>query len=896
MVVSPDTNGICPPQLVGKVFNSAKDLHKAISSGSNASSSDNSTAALLFATYNMEAISDPAFSSWEFTKARLCSAGLDASTTTGPYVVWIHYNPNQSHNIVTATVEWYSDVIETIEATAGHKRNHDDVQWALIEGDHSNIGGNDPIPPVLIGVPQILLDIEEENFRWNPSLTANDDNDDKDDDDDDNDNEGDGSSADGGIDNDLLPQPKSQTTRIGLPASLLQKAIRRGSGLCSAVPLFEACMDLIHPSKANPGSTLAFLKTVWSCMIVDSFPFKSSVDCLGLDGFLLLSLIAKADPTWMMPSALRRLAIAGALRTAKSSLSQQWVGFVKRRDDWHKLECFNSAAAAAATTAVATTVDEGKKDQATLLRNLLRVAQVVAGGKMAFGRWNKYTGEASAAAVLSYLNKDEWKGSFLPLPPPAEPEEKAMINIWETGALPQIPLDLRMTHLDEECRLASIEPNVMPQTLVLVQAFLARPPISWKKHGMQSLAKQVRKLNSEANPRYRERMQLARLQTWGKDKAAESTGLASAESNLKVVPQQEYKSYREVVTTTGTLSQGEMEVVECYESIQRWQLERSQNITLKDAPVARVSCGPTNRIKAGPPLTPHDGRIAFLLAFASAVEVEACGEVVSAMFCGDPAEPLLIQRIGRARKEGKELATGGGSTSGATAVPSLGYVQKSRSAEEAKIFDAAQLAVAKYWKDGLTSALPEPAVGWQWEVGDIIGNGWDEVQAPVERTAQFCAKTKTWSFAIGGISVAAFDARKIISPCSLDLDDDYHSPVQLMDGSDRSRFLRVALYVVQYPPLSSSNGLSAPSLPHGKTVLESLLELHNLAKVERATNPSEAIVYDWMPLARSSLLPARTWRDALLAIRTRDSDHVVLGKGVKSDGTGAPRDMTEGKK
>ena len=94
------------------------------------------------------------------------------------------------------------------------------------------------------------------------------------------------------------------------------------------------------------------------------------------------------------------------------------------------------------------------------------------------------------------------------------------------------------------------------------------------------------------------------------------------------------------------------------------------------------------RIKAGAPLTAYDGRIAFLLAFASAIEVEVHGEVVSAMFCGDKDEPLLVQRIGKARKEGRDLATTGGATSGAMAVPSLGYVQRDRSAEETKIMEA----------------------------------------------------------------------------------------------------------------------------------------------------------------------------------------------------------------
>jgi len=52
-------------------------------------------------------------------------------------------------------------------------------------------------------------------------------------------------------------------------------------------------------------------------------------------------------------------------------------------------------------------------------------------------------------------------------------------------------------------------------------------------------------------------------------------------------------------------------------------------------------------------------------------------------------------------------------------------------------------------------------------------------------------------------------------------------------------------------------------------------------------------VYDWLPLAVSGGIVTRTWRDALLAIKTRDAEHVVLGP-VLADGSGSPRDMSEG--
>ena len=52
-------------------------------------------------------------------------------------------------------------------------------------------------------------------------------------------------------------------------------------------------------------------------------------------------------------------------------------------------------------------------------------------------------------------------------------------------------------------------------------------------------------------------------------------------------------------------------------------------------------------------------------------------------------------------------------------------------------------------------------------------------------------------------------------------------------------------------------------------------------------------MYEWLPVAARGGVVARTWRDALLAIRTRDAEHVVLGP-LLADGSGSARDMSEG--
>ena len=76
-----------------------------------------------------------------------------------------------------------------------------------------------------------------------------------------------------------------------------------------------------------------------------------------------------------------------------------------------------------------------------------------------------------------------------------------------------------------------------------------------------------------------------------------------------------------------------------------------------------------------------DGRTAFLLAFAKAIELEVTlprggTETVNVLFCGTADEPLLVQRIGKARAEAAAAAGAAErGASGAAAVPSLGYVQ-----------------------------------------------------------------------------------------------------------------------------------------------------------------------------------------------------------------------------
>ncbi|CAB9501710.1 DNA-3-methyladenine glycosylase [Seminavis robusta] len=907
VVAAPD-----PPSLqnaVGKTFDSAQDLHQHLQK----IVTDEERILVPKATYDMEAVADPTFTSWEFAKARLNAAGLipdgneiieqeednnqkrkSNNLQKGPIVVVIQWDGNAK---VTASVCHYTDMLDA------NNKSVEALQWAIIEN-----GEGRELPPVLVGAPESLIHHQQSDLG---------------------DDEGEGDDDDTiAVDTgkNLIPTPSKQVVNIKLPASLLEKSIRRAAGstqqggICTIAPLLDASASLLLRRRAHnnnnnnqhplPGSTLAFLKTVWGCMLVDAAPFDDADDCLGLPGLLVLSLVAKANPDWTLPPPLNRLSVAAAIRAATAP-SNQWVGFVKRREDWWQLEDM---------PATKDTEDELDSPRAVLLRNVLRATQVAVGGRVAWGKWNSFVGDTSAGAAIAYLNDDDWDGSVLPPAPGPSisgEDESKILAAWEQGRSPSIPPELRLKKLDHECRLSAIDPTAMPSTLVLLQALLQQPPTHWKKHSLPALSKHIRKLISNVNPRDQESVQLLRLATWGTKKQTKSKSpppqtadTPTAAGNTAV------ESFREVVTNTGELSEKEAELVDCYEAIQNLQLKglfqqlqptanpatETSSATIPDGV---VSFPATVRVQAGKPVSAFDGRVAFLLAFASAVEVQVSPdgtdgkkETVSAMFCGDPDEPLLVQRIGKARKDGKELA--GGSKSGATAVPSLGYVQRTRSKEEARLMEAAELEVAKYWKGGLTMPLPLPALGVQWELGRNKSEGaknedWEEAEKSVTRTAEFVdngSGKKTWRFTIAGVEVEPFDARPVVSPCALDLDDPSIKPVPIEPGSGRARLLRVAFYVEGAASVEESQ---TPS--HAEALLESMSALHDLACAYRLSSPDrpcEGLIYDWLPLTALSPVPSRTWRDVLLAIRTREQDHVVLGRGIRPDGSGAPGDMTEG--
>ena len=270
-----------------------------------------------------------------------------------------------------------------------------------------------------------------------------------------------------------------------------------------------------------------------------------------------------------------------------------------------------------------------------------------------------------------------------------------------------------------------------------------------------------------------------------------------------------------------------------------------------------------------------------------------------------------MQRIGKAREEAAASRRGG--RLGAKAAPQPATSTGTAATRTIGSWLRRREEMARHWKGGKVVALPLPPPGFQWELGAAPGHE-EEAEKAVKLSAVLDEDSGKWTFGIGGVAVEAFDARPVIVPCSLDLTN--HTPKALAKGSERRRLLCTALYVqaeqdgdrngnggaegdridesaaMEDGP-SIVAGEAPPRPPHGDAVLQTLERLHALAVEARYEGVSEGLVYDWLPLASAGGVHARTWRDALLTIKTRDAEHVVLGP-VQSDGNGTSHDMSEG--
>ena len=239
----------------------------------------------------------------------------------------------------------------------------------------------------------------------------------------------------------LLLPPSSHARRIELPTSLLQKALRRSTALCSSLPLLEACRALmgIEPSpigaqsssRASPatapplvagadtgsegaaepaatggadtggadtdarryeaavlrpprGGPFALFWTIATCALNDVAPCGASPDglALGVAELIALALAAHAEPSWVPPVAIVKRAVTTALRLQESPRAEQWQGQCAKADALppSAFRTLEGTQASPSTTDVgALERGGGRRDAGAPIRDALRCALATLG-------------------------------------------------------------------------------------------------------------------------------------------------------------------------------------------------------------------------------------------------------------------------------------------------------------------------------------------------------------------------------------------------------------------------------------------------------------------------------------------------------------------------------------
>jgi 3-methyladenine DNA glycosylase/8-oxoguanine DNA glycosylase len=1032
---------LCPAHLVDQTFANGEELHGHTNGD--------------ICTYEMATTADEAWMGWDAMRRRLLAAGIltkpasAASPSSSALVVAEGFEAVVT--VITCTDDDNDDgapVATTrllTQAVLEMATDRPDARWALLEG-RSRDGA-----AVILSAPAWLVDPVSSSpspASSSQALVAS------------SEMPRAGAGADDGdgerrqhapLSTALLPRLSNEARHVRLPASLVQKAIRRRAGvLCSAAPLLEACRALLLPPSggtcdgARParGASAAFLRAVCSSMLAEAMPAATSAGALGIDSLLALWVVALADPEWIMPPRLARQAVAAALR-AQGRDTNQWVGFMRQSrkgeavsslrhielEDARSLEDADTP-----TDSVCHPEGVGKEDTRRLgrrpegvseegerlgrrVRNTLRVLHAALGLNFTFGHWGKYTGDRENGAMYVTLQQPGYDAVWLQherLIAPVVTEEARLLDAWAspTTALSAVTagLDARLLALDDETRRAAFDAHLLPSSLLLLQAALSSPPMRASKHGLTMLSRQWRKLSSEINPRDEQRMLLERVQantgtgstagaiaSTATEKQTDQSAVVGKAANDCVGDKGKGKRRSEEGSQVDTLaelsklssarelfegmSDKEREIIEIVEEVQQWLLRTSaaalQGAGAQPLPPARrrdssasanamapgrIATGDApngaqdgmvdgaprgRRSSAGRPLSAHEGRTAFVLAFGRAMPLkvkvdEHTTESVTVLFCGTPDAPLLVQRTDHAAIEeaagvsghggggggGGKGASGGtaGASGAAAAAPRLGYVLGNRSLDglddegraqaiaDQKLYRAAVKAAAAVWEGGKTVSLPIPPRGLQWSLGAAAG---DEDAA--ERSCYLTAtledeeqgKCPRWRFAIAGTAVAPLDARAVLSSCYLPTTIKALTPAAAEarapnDAHDPNIAMRLALLLrrafyahskpadVADDDFEADGGKAAMVQLGLSSRLELFEELHAIATNARRGGADEGAVWGgWAELAASGVLRSGVWRDVLLKITTRDLDHVVIGP-VAADGSGTGNDLSEG--
>jgi len=367
---------MCPAHLVDQIFEGGGELH-AHTLGE-------------ICTYEMTAAIDESWTGWDSFRCRLLASGVvvaspssgDARVSGDVEAVVTAIACIDEDDAPAATTRWLSRAV--LDAAA----DRPDLRWALIEGRSRDAA------VVIVSAPAWLVAPAPPPLSRDPVAdpVASRDVDREDDGDFRRDASG------------MLPRLSNEARGIRLPASLLQKAIRRRAGLlCSAAPLLEACRELVLPGGAR-GSSSAFLRTLCGSMLAEAMPAATSLDALGIDSLLALWLVSLANPEWEMPPILARRAVAAALR-AQARDTNQWVGFMRQArmaedaSSLHHIEPEEQDTEAPTDVCRPEGVNEEGEHLGRRVRNLLRVHHAAQGLNFTFGHWGKYTGDRENGAM-----------------------------------------------------------------------------------------------------------------------------------------------------------------------------------------------------------------------------------------------------------------------------------------------------------------------------------------------------------------------------------------------------------------------------------------------------------------------------------------------------------------
>ena len=384
------------------------------------------------------------------------------------------------------------------------------TRWALLESVHSRAAAEGGAPSVLLCAPATLIGAErrqgggsaseappraETPSGWLPPPTE-------------------GS---------LLPPPTERSLKVDLPASLLQKAVRRSTALCSPLPLLEACRALIGASTAAAGGAgtaaaggaaaaagseppksdtpasdpprdgaYRLFWTIATCALNDVAPCPASADgkALGVAELIALSLVARVEPRWSPPAALVRRAVCTALRLQSSARAEQWQGQMTKVDGLEAgalLQLEGRQNAPSTTRGTRSTLRPegapgGQGGQGAPIRDAIRCALAVLRARQhERASWRTQQQRGLYDVLGCYLvNRFDWARRMASAP---APDEDAILAAWP--ALPPLAslacgasdqARARLSALDRECRLAAHDQGVCRELLLLLQASLRSPP------------------------------------------------------------------------------------------------------------------------------------------------------------------------------------------------------------------------------------------------------------------------------------------------------------------------------------------------------------------------------------------------------------------------------------